>query len=236
MSLEVIDQPHPLLQVVRHELDTSQLPLAAAQAELEVHIAELTDSSYTWGYFPGYKQDSKDYPASMELADQFERLVLDEDLSLKGLNLRLAFVRRAIGAPQSEYKGLHVDVNRGIEHVRDASWRDNTEIIRHIFNIATVPRALLYAPESFEDLEDAGLVIPRHSYHALTAAELAYVTPTTVDAPPIEPDGVYELRLVSSQVLHFGDTGEDGHFVISYGGFVTPKQAQSIFGKSWGEL
>jgi hypothetical protein len=224
---------HPTLpmQLQRFSFDVDMLPIENARRELEAYIASRSDGkSKTWGYFPETNPDTSEYPATLQLVDAFETSILAGVPQLHDLPLKLAFVRRATDEPVSQFGGFHVDANAGISHVWPEDVDSNQEVFRLLFNLCEVPRTLQFYPYTLEQLREQGIDIPRDHYEMLDnlpdALEIA-----AVDILPKEDNAIYGLSFISTQIPHAGHTTNAGHFLITYGAYISPDQVEELFQK-----
>lgn len=206
----------PVMVLKRYSFDTAKLPLKAARNELLQKIAENSNDSNTWGYFPELKDDFH-YAASKALARAIERDIVSQDTHIARYPVDLAFVRLATTEPKSDFGGFHVDVSPGIAHEWSKTVDPNANILRILFNVHSAPRFLDYYPYDADDLQAKGYDIPRNTYKILDFPDLK---PQRIAIPPIEKDAVYALQFLSDHVPHAGMTGDDGHFLVSFGGYI----------------
>ncbi len=198
--------------LARHECEIPEETLEAARGELLSHARR--EGAHGWGFFPQLGHDGQDsYPCCARLAAALERTLVPS-LGL-GTALPLAFIRAVQGMERSEYGGLHLDVDQGILHARDARLAEGTEIVRVLVNLGDVPRTLEYVPLDIDDLAASGVVLSRESYAPLCMSARAQVRRVAI--PPRARGALWTLTFVSSRILHAGAPSESGHFLAAYG-------------------
>ena len=218
------------IKIERFEFDLSTLPLNETQAELEAYIASKSDGeSQTWGYFPEMQPDPADYPATSQLITDFNEQVINKYILLKAQDPQLAFVRRAIAEPQSNFGGVHVDACAGIGHTWPTNVDQSLEVWRMLFNLDTTARTLEYFPMTTADLAEKGLVVSKDHYEMLNLPE--DLKHQTIDIPAREENAIYGLSFVSTWIPHAGRTTKEGHFLISYGSYIDTDVIKQVFQK-----
>ncbi len=219
---------HPTLpmRIEHYALDTQRLKYAPVAKELEHMIKTSSDGkSKTWGYFPELEPNDSDYPKTIDLIRAFQSEIIQHDRLLSSLPLQLAFVWRATAEPSSEFGGFHVDVNAGISHEWPADVTPDMQVFRMLFNLGDSPRRLEFYPFTLETLAAKGVIIPRDHYQMLQLP--VYLKTESIDIPPVESSAVYGLRFISNRVPHVGKTDGSGHFLVSYGAYISPAQAEA---------
>lgn len=220
---------HPKLpiKICRFPVRVDKLNQTACRKELERLIIDKSDGqSKTWGYFPEMNPDDREYPATLELIRAFEEQVIGCSPMLKGFELQLAFVRRATDEPRSNFGGFHVDASAGIGHQWPADISLDSHVLRLLFNLDRSPRILEYCPLTSDDLRNNGIDIARDHYEMLEFPKDVPIE--KIKIPPIESDAVHGLMFISTKVPHAGKTTSAGHFLISYGAYITPLQAEAF--------
>ncbi|HZM74363.1 MAG TPA: hypothetical protein VFC19_01475 [Candidatus Limnocylindrales bacterium] len=225
MDQDLLTGDHGLrLMVLRPlRINVAALNLSGARRELADHIRYRSDGlSRLWGYFPDLGESINQYPQSKKLADDLTYQVLQEaGEPVPAALLRLAFIRLAVGEPQSSVGGMHVDVHAGVNHHWPQDIPSDWHIIRLLLNLGPTPRRLEYSSITIDRLrEQHGMAISRTHYEPLdlpTGVPLRHV-----DIPPLDRNTVWCLRFVSSLIPHAGRTDGRGHFLASYGGYLAP--------------
>ncbi len=225
----LVEREYPLMVLRKYRLD-EPLSTDSTREELEHLIAEQGDGkSHTWGYFPEMNPDKDKYPECIDLAKQIEEEVLMPHSLSDSMNLQLAFVRLATDEPESDFGGMHIDVNRGIGHEwPDAIDWQNHHIIRTLFNVGESPRNLEFADVTVKELREAyNQDVARDKYEPL---DLPDKIPTqTVAIPPLEPDAIHCVVFISSLIPHAGRTSGSGHFLVSHGGYILNEKVPTVF-------
>jgi len=217
------------IKIERYEFPIEKLPIGAAQSELEKYIKDRSDAdSNTWGYFPETKPDDTEYPATVSFVNAFERELLSKVDDLKDVNVQLAFVRRATAEPVSNFGGFHIDASAGISHAWPEDVPKDMQVLRMLFNIGDQPRKLEFYPHTVEQLRQKGIIIPRDHYVMLNDLSQSLKT-ESIDIPPIEDNALYGLTFVSTMVPHAGKTSGEGHFLISYGAYITNQRVARAY-------
>lgn len=220
-----------LLEMFKFPLGT--INVTAARKELEQMIKIKSDGySQTWGYFPELKPDPKEYPKVSRFVKDFEKYVLNKYKVLNSTNLRLAFVRRAVSEPISDFGGLHVDVSAGIDHKWDKSNSADKLILRVLFNLDKTPRKVEYYPYTRNQLKTKyDIKIDPRNYKILNMP--SYLKSEFTEIPPAADDCVSALIFISSHIPHAGRTDSNGHFLVSYGGYIDRDTTLNIFGRQF---
>lgn len=130
--------------------------------------------------------------------------------------LDLAFIRIARSKPLSEYGGFHIDVDKGVGHIKTRN--DNSDILRVLINLGSFPREVLYVRESIENLRTQGFDIPEDRYKSVVVPE--HIQQAKIQIPALTKDMVSVLQFRSNKVLHMGKTYAEGHFLALYGGYI----------------
>lgn len=205
--------------------------LEESRSELEKLIRERSDGkSKTWGYFPELNPEVRDYPKTNLLAEEFSKEVINKHELLAKFPLQLAFVRRAISEPKSEFGGFHIDVNAGIGHEWPKDVSLEHEVLRLLFNLDIVPRTLAYYPYTLEDIsKKTGIKLNRREYEILDLPPDLRIK--KIDIPPREKNIIYGLAFISTQIPHAGETTASGHFLISFGGYSEIEKIKEVFQK-----
>lgn len=210
----------PLMVLKRYKISTASLPLVAARAELEEKIRKSGDASATWGYFPEIK-DNFPYQASKRLAKHMQS-VLQHDIQIANYPVDLAFVRLAVSEPQSSFGGFHVDVSPGIAHTWTEGVEPTANILRILFNVYDKPRRLDFYPYTAFELREKGYDIPSNTYKILNFPGALKVESILI--PPLESGALYAVQFLSNYIPHAGRTNAEGHFLVSFGGYITPEE------------
>src|SRR6266852_7975360 len=133
----------------------------AAKRELGQKVRELSDGeSATWGFFPELSPTPSDYPACIALKRYFDKNFLSLP-EIQNFDLKLAFIRLAIGEPISSFGGLHIDASAGIDHLPPRNRQPGQDgILRTLINLYHEPRTLQYCAESIATLRRCGISVP----------------------------------------------------------------------------
>ena len=202
----------PLMVLEKHKIESSYYDFISAYEELVKYAKKQADNSFTWGYFPELEVDKKHlYSSCIKLANQLQNnLIANLDNEIDR-SLKLAFMRVAIKEPISDYGGLHIDVDIGIEHKRPIN--EKREIIRFLINPYNYSRKLGYLSKTRDELLKEGISISKTNYAKLNINEKIGI----IEIPQMQDNIIYALKFWSSIVPHFGITDEKGHFLIAYG-------------------
>jgi hypothetical protein len=130
--------------------------------------------------------------------------------------MKLAFLRVSRGVVSAGFGGLHLDTDIEVTHPRSATQR-NDDVLRVLVNLHDAPRTLEIAGRTRDEL---GVESPRDRYAVLTLP--ADVPLRTVTIPPRTSASVFALTFWGSLIPHVGRTGDEGHFVASYGAYSHP--------------
>ena len=202
--------------------------IAEAKEELAQKVATQSDGeSATWGFFPELNPNLAEYPACVALRVWFDREFLQLP-PLRPFVLQLAFIRLATSEPRSSFGGLHIDASAGIDHVppqgRDPA--SNT-ILRVLINLYNEPRQLQYASESIDDLRAVGADIHKDHYKIVRLPSI--ISLKKYDVQPRQSGAIHGIMFDSGKTLHAGKTNEQGHFLLSYGGYATEAAIGQLF-------
>ena len=202
--------------------------LRQAKEELEEKVVNFSDGqSETWGYFPELKPNIKEYPACKSLESYFENEFLGLS-ELAGLNLQMAFIRLAIREPKSAFGGMHVDVNTGIDHIKSFDYISlDCGILRVLINLSDSVRELKYCPLNLEELSKKDIHINFDHYEVIQLPADIEIKKYSIS--PISKNIVHGLMFISSDYLHMGVTNQNGHFLLSYGGYVKKEKLKNFF-------
>jgi hypothetical protein len=203
-----------------YQIDTATLPIQQAKVELHNIMQSQPDANATWGYFPEIADNDHQYPASQRLASAMETIMSD-DPRIPSSSVDLAFVRLATSEPESSFGGFHVDVNPGVAHAWTPDVPKDSNILRVLFNVYDEPRKLEFYPYLVQKLRADGYDIPAEHYKILNFPKS--LKTTTIEIPPIEKNRVYCLQFLSNLIPHAGRTYAEGHFLVSFGGYISPQ-------------
>src|SRR3989344_9111444 len=107
----------PLIVLEKYRLELSS-KAKEAREELSNLLKRNAGSSHTWGYFPQINGSDLTYKDCIALGKTIqERLI--ENLPFPERLMSLAFIRLATDTPISSHGGVHIDVDKGINHNRD---------------------------------------------------------------------------------------------------------------------
>lgn len=207
--------------IVKSDLDISDM-LDSAKKELEKQIQVNSDGlSKTWGYFPGHQLKGMSLNSCEQLGETFANGIEAIPL-LQQFRFNLAFVRLATGEPESDFGGLHVDVDTGVGHIRPAEYPwDKYQIFRLLINLGDKPRSLQFCHLTLAELAIRGCIVNTCRY-AIYKSENSFLKNLTLK--PREDRVLHCLLFPSSDYLHAGVTNEDGHFLMAFGSFVNRKK------------
>lgn len=209
-----------VMTLAEYPIDARRLGFAAAWFELAGMIR--SDSNHTWGYIPEMDPDPEEYLASVRLAGALATQLLTRP-GLNDIDAELAFVRVATTEPDSTYGGLHVDTSPGILHHRDPRFPAATHrIVRLLCNADNEhPRTVEYVPITRTALGEQGVEISTEEYEILDGRLPTDTPRLTIAVPPRTDHSIYVLRFDADQVVHAGRTDRRGHFLISWGAYVS---------------
>lgn len=212
----------PLMVLEKYKIKPKLFNFKKAYQELFSHEQERSEAKCQWGYFPGFEKDEHNlYPNCIKLAGQFEKSFLSKMQKPLEKNLQLAFIRMASKEISGSFGGFHIDVDPGVNIVKDAEQKNGTEVLRLLINLHDRPRKLKYTPLDRFRLREMGIEVSDDQYVPINIPDS--IPQSTIEIPPIEKDAVYSLKLWSSLIPHMGLTDEKGHFLISYGAYVNRK-------------
>lgn len=206
----------------RYDLDTTKLPIEQAKSELTNIIASQPDANATWGYFPEITDTERDYTNCKLLGDAMQSITIADD-TIPTDTLSLAFVRLATSEPESKFGGFHVDVSPGIAHARSKDAPTDSNILRILFNVYDKPRKLEFYPHTADELRAQGHDIPAQEYKILQFPDS--LKTQTIEIPPMTATSVYCLQFLSNRIPHAGRTYQEGHFLVSFGGYIPASYA-----------
>lgn len=208
----------PLMVLEKHSYEPTEFDFLRAKEELFILEQKFAKDHGTWGYFPQIEDSTPNvknrYRSCKLLAQQISNKLLHDEKNKEWI---LAFLRLASKKPASVYTGLHKDTNIGILHEQQKQDKGK-DIVRVLINLHSFPRTLAYIEEPIEKLRKKGLVLSEQSYEIVPLTAVPAVK--YINIPPRDKNVLYLLKFISSQLLHVGQTNENGHFLLAYGRYV----------------
>lgn len=192
------------------EVNTSSLNIEKSFQELVCLQERKAEPGCPWGFFPGLEKGQGElYAESIQLANQLK------DLSFAD-NRILAFIRASNGAVTAGFGGLHLDIDIEVTHPRDPILLPDIE--RVLINLYDKPRELHYAEITRDELIERGFSIPENRYQVLELP--CEIKTQSIFIPARTENSLSFLRFLGNHIPHVGVTGDEGHFLASYGRYI----------------